>query len=386
MNKGNLIDFGGVLGVAGAWIRRRPIIPAALLGVAIFWPFGVTRTSGQSSEAARASRGSSEAAIERFWTVYHGNDYAAIPEVQSELQAAIGQDPNNPTLYALLGATHFWHIGEYTRDPKPDQNVLNQDMPTAAQLFQRALDLDYNGEHLIGYVNDDHLPGYLGITTFHMGQMANDPNLMAKGDQILDYAVYQFPEFNNFNRWAAHNIDPKDSATYKKALDSLFQAGCLRGGRHRSHESRRWTVSQSRNLSRPEEGLLAGGRYRSLRLRRVHAQFGKWPGQSGSSRCCKSRLCECKIRQELRDVAVSSGAGVHSRLGSERPGGYVRRQQFHDRSSLERPESQLCVLSRDGCGTQHEPLKISARKEPAHGQIWITTVPLASFLSSSRYT
>jgi hypothetical protein len=223
MNKGNLIDFGGVLGVAGAWIRRRPIIPAALLGVAIFWPFGVTRSSGQSSEGARASRGSSEAAIERFWTVYHGNDYAAIPEVQSELQAAIGQDPNNPTLYALLGATHFWHIGEYTRDPKPDQNVLNQDMPTAAQLFQKALDLDYNGEHLIGYVNDDHLPGYLGITTFHTGQMANDPNLMAKGDQILDYAVYQFPEFNNFNRWAAHNIDPKDSATYKKALDSLFQ-------------------------------------------------------------------------------------------------------------------------------------------------------------------
>jgi hypothetical protein len=27
---------------------------------------------------------------------------------------------------------------------------------------------------------------------------------------VLDYAVYQFPEFNNFNRWAAHNTDPKD--------------------------------------------------------------------------------------------------------------------------------------------------------------------------------
>ena len=46
---------------------------------------------------------------------------------------------------------------------------------------------------------------------------------------MLDYAVYQFPEFNNFNRWAAHNSDSKDSEMYKKALDSLWQGldGCV---------------------------------------------------------------------------------------------------------------------------------------------------------------
>src|SRR6266481_8370174 len=66
-----------------------------------------------------------------------------------------------------------------------------------------------------------------------------DPDLIAKGDQMLDFAAYQFPEFNNFNRWAAHpyvpanvgragcqplrasphrlNNDPKDSDSYKKA-------------------------------------------------------------------------------------------------------------------------------------------------------------------------
>jgi hypothetical protein len=201
------------------------MIPAALLGMATFWLFGATFSSGQSSEAGPRStgRGVSDAAIQRFWAVYHGNDYASIPVVQAQLQGALEHDPNNATLYSLLGATHFWHLGEYTRDPKPDQNVLAQDMPTAAQLFQKALTLDYYGEHVIGYVNDDHLPGYFGITTFHTGQLANDPNLMAQGDQLLDYAVYQFPEFNNFNRWAAHNIDPRDSTTYKQALESLWQ-------------------------------------------------------------------------------------------------------------------------------------------------------------------
>ena len=41
---------------------------------------------------------------------------------------------------------------------------------------------------------------------------------------MLDFAAYQFPEFNNFNRWAAHNTDPRNSDSYKKALDSLWQA------------------------------------------------------------------------------------------------------------------------------------------------------------------
>jgi hypothetical protein len=145
--------------------------------------------------------------------------------VQNQLEGAIQLDPDNPTLYALLGATHFWHVGESARDlnQQKDQNIFAQDMPTAASLFEKALNLDYYSPHLIGYVNDDHLPGYWGITTVHTGQQEQNPDVTAYGDSILDFAVYQFPEFNNFNRWAAHNTDSKDSDTYKKALDSLWQ-------------------------------------------------------------------------------------------------------------------------------------------------------------------
>lgn len=206
----------------GIRINARRII-AALFGIALFGFLGVTLRSGQWGEPEQANRASSDAAIERFWTVYHGNDYDSIAEVQGELQAALRHDPNNATLYALLGATHFWHIGEYARDSKPDQSVLQSDMPAAASLFEKAFQLDYYGRHLIGHINDDHLPGYLGITTVHVGQMGNNANIVAQGDQMLDYAVYQFPEFNNFNRWAAHNADPKDSVTYHKALESLWQ-------------------------------------------------------------------------------------------------------------------------------------------------------------------
>jgi hypothetical protein len=207
-------------------IRTEQIIPAVLAGIVLF-----LAGSGTYSSASSPNQANSNAAIERFWAIYHGNNYNAIPEVQKELENALRLDPTNPTLYALLGATHFWHVGESARDPQQDRNILAQDTPTAASLFQKALDLDYYGRHRIGYVNDDHLPGYLGITTFHAGQQSGDLNVMAKGDQLLDYAVYQFPEFNNFNRWAAHNIDRKDSESYKKALDSLWQAldACIGG-------------------------------------------------------------------------------------------------------------------------------------------------------------
>jgi hypothetical protein len=149
-----------------------------------------------------ADKSRSAAAIDHFWTVYHGNDYASIPDVQVELQSAIAGDRDNPTLYALLGATHFWHISEYTRASNPDLAVLQQDMPTAAGLFQQAMTLDYDGQHLPGYENNDALPGFLGVTTVHAGKMTSNPPLIAAGDHWLDYAVYQFPEFNNFNRWA----------------------------------------------------------------------------------------------------------------------------------------------------------------------------------------
>jgi hypothetical protein len=164
-----------------------------------------------------------QAAIDRFWAVYHGNNYAAIPKIEADLVQALQTDPRNPTLYALLGAAHFWHIGEAARDPNQQDPALAQDMPDAVVNFGKALELDYYTQHFIGYINDDHLPGYLGITTVHLGQITGDSSLIAQGDQLLDFAVYEFPEFNNFNRWAAHNTDSKDSPSYQKALDSLWQ-------------------------------------------------------------------------------------------------------------------------------------------------------------------
>jgi hypothetical protein len=172
---------------------------------------------------AKPDRDTATTAIERFWAVYHGNNYDAIPQVQEQLQEAIEDNPQNPTLYALLGATHFWHIGEAARDTTPHDPTLAQDMSDAVELFRKSLELDYYTRHLIGFINDDHQPGYLGITTVHLGQQDKNPDVIAKGDQLLDFAAYQFPEFNNFNRWAAHNTDARDSDSYKKALESLWQ-------------------------------------------------------------------------------------------------------------------------------------------------------------------
>lgn len=181
------------------------------------------------SATGEDSARSSQTAIDRFWQAYHGNQYSAISDVESQLEQALRHDPDNPTLHALIGAAHFWHIGEAARDPNRTDPALASDMPDAVVHFGQALALDYYTRHPLGYINDDHLPGYLGITTVHLGQMTNDPALIAEGDQMLAFAAYQFPEFNNFNRWAAHNTDHKDTASYRRSLDSLWQGidACL---------------------------------------------------------------------------------------------------------------------------------------------------------------
>jgi hypothetical protein len=226
--------------VSNRWtfVKAQQLVAAAIVVGAVLTLLSVGHTAGPNggpSAPARAEQGNatSRAAIDRFWTIYHGNDYDGIPEVQKELETAIQSDPDNPTLYALLGATHFWHVGEASRDPnaQADLKILEQDMPTAAALFQKALNLDYYTQHPIGYINDDHLPGYLGITTVHTGREFQNPNLIAQGEKILDFAVYEFPEFNNFNRWAAHLDDARDSDIYKEALYSLWQSidNCIGG-------------------------------------------------------------------------------------------------------------------------------------------------------------
>jgi len=230
MQTGSQSTPGRNLFLRSSSVKKKPAAFVLALMATALLLIGVGRSSA-SNGGRRVpaqddqSNGVSRAAIENFWTIYHGNDYPGIPEAQRELETAIQSDPNNPTLYALLGATHFWHVGEMTRDPNAlaDKQIFAQDMPTAAALFQKALDLDYYTQHPIGYINDDHLPGYLGITTVHTGQEYQDQSLIAKGNGILDFAVYQFPEFNNFNRWAAHLDDARDTATYQKALDSLWQ-------------------------------------------------------------------------------------------------------------------------------------------------------------------
>jgi hypothetical protein len=237
MNRTNHTAGSGIIIAAtNGSTRAKSAIPAVLVGLAAFWFFDVTLSSGQSAGAHRGTWEGSTAAIEQFWTTFHGNDYDSIPAVQAALQAALARDPENVTLTALLGATHFWHVGESTRDPRPDLNVLQQDMPIAVQLFQKALNLDY-GPQPIGHEYNDHLPGFLGVTTVHLGHKLGDPALIAKGDQLLDYSVYQFPEFNNFNRWAAHSGDPAGNASYKKALDSLWQAldTCIGGAIDRTN-------------------------------------------------------------------------------------------------------------------------------------------------------
>src|SRR5437660_8861614 len=69
---------------------RRAIVLALLMAAALFCFIGVGHSTGSNGGRPVLteddhSTGISRAAIEKFWTIYHGNDYAGIPEAQDEL-------------------------------------------------------------------------------------------------------------------------------------------------------------------------------------------------------------------------------------------------------------------------------------------------------------
>jgi pterin-4a-carbinolamine dehydratase len=179
--------------------------------------FGMLGAACSSDDGATPDAGSPDAlaksASDKFWNVYWSNDYGHIGDVESALEAAIAQKPDEADLYGLLAAAHWWHVSESRRDPHPDQNVLVKDLPTAVALMQQAAQLD---------PDEDHYPGFIGVTTVHVGVFTHDANLVSQGDRLLLDAVYRFPEFNGFNAWAAHNADPKDSDSFRRALDALW--------------------------------------------------------------------------------------------------------------------------------------------------------------------
>src|ERR1700693_952442 len=88
---------------------RSVLVCAFVAATTLCAAVGVRAYSGGSQDkpSPGVAPDASDAAIEAFWRAYHGNDYREIAQVEGQLGNAIQNDPNNPTLHALLGAAHF---------------------------------------------------------------------------------------------------------------------------------------------------------------------------------------------------------------------------------------------------------------------------------------
>src|SRR5258708_20075314 len=95
MNKTRVRILHKVFHSADVWMRSmraKPMIPAVLSGIALLVLAGFA--SGAADDDHETEKGASKAAIERFWSVYHGNQYSAIPPVQPQFQTALQPHPH----------------------------------------------------------------------------------------------------------------------------------------------------------------------------------------------------------------------------------------------------------------------------------------------------
>ncbi len=73
-------------------VRLKPVV------VAVFAVTGLLSLAGFASQSIiddrqRSPNDMTDAAIDRFWAVFHGNDYSAIASVQRQLDAAVQANP-----------------------------------------------------------------------------------------------------------------------------------------------------------------------------------------------------------------------------------------------------------------------------------------------------
>ena len=82
MQKGNQIKSDRTFAVGNTFGKAGLLVA---LGVATLFCFiGLAESSSTTPDDQGA--GISRAAIEKFWMIYHGNDYAAIRDVQKRLE------------------------------------------------------------------------------------------------------------------------------------------------------------------------------------------------------------------------------------------------------------------------------------------------------------
>ncbi|MBK6922481.1 MAG: hypothetical protein IPH07_34140 [Deltaproteobacteria bacterium] len=177
---------------------------------------GVDGSHGDSGTSSGSDSGGVEQhpAVAAFWVAFLAEDYAAVPELIAQLDAAALEHPDDPEIALIRAHANLWRLAEFERDPGQGGAVQAMSAMAAIEAFTTARALA---------PDDGRIPCWLGIVEINTGTVIGDAAMIAQGHADVDASVESFPEFSLFCRMLEYENEPYDSAEFQLAVDALWQ-------------------------------------------------------------------------------------------------------------------------------------------------------------------
>ena len=150
----------------------------------------------------------------RFHDALERQDFARLPEVIADLEAADIETDGDGSIVLSLGLANLWGAAEIGR--RPEAGPLEQ--PTFALAAERAF---VRAKETLP--DDARIDGWLGAVRARIGVATGSDELVARGKADVEAGIERHPEFNLFVRalvFGSSNV-PADVAI---AEESLWQA------------------------------------------------------------------------------------------------------------------------------------------------------------------
>ncbi len=196
------LALGGVVLLVGA-------SALAALGYPQLAIHSAPRKQARPSDTAEA-----EAARQVFWTAFHSQRYADIPNVAEALTAAYLRNPADAGLALLIGHTHLWKAAERSRDPAAGAAITDE-LVLASFYFREAR----------GMQPDDHrISGWLASTELALGALHGDEPNRRRAYFALKQAARDHPEFNHFTLAYVLSRLPAGDPRLRDAVESMWSA------------------------------------------------------------------------------------------------------------------------------------------------------------------
>ena len=145
-------------------------------------------TAGAAADPRVSAESAAEdGAASAMWNAYAAlgaGKYEALPDVITQLEAALESHPDDGRLALYAGTMHLWR-------------ATGRDAPLAEQFndVNRALKLLERGHELSP--DEPHIGAFLGITQMGFGNVANDDKWRAKGRNTLEDTIALYPPYVN---------------------------------------------------------------------------------------------------------------------------------------------------------------------------------------------